>query len=286
MAIPFEELAGSPTAHFHDGSFTAKRRLLVAWDQSISFLVELYGGWRLIGNELSYDPPSNFPGVPAALVTDVTIEPFPADNPQASPGMTLQSSTNSYDRALLNVTYGINFDLDNRSRSDLPAVPAGTYLNYRSDVGLESVVTPGRNWKWVADSAALGDDVRPTIVTPTENFTLTWYRVPQPPWNAIRNLRGRVNDAEFLNFAAGTVLFLGGETRRDYQVLDTGMWRLAYHFKVRTVASTATAGVQRGWNHLYRRNASASEHWLEIADQDNNRPYASGSFDELFQIGV
>ncbi len=286
MATPFEELAGSPTIRFHDGSFTATRRLLVAWDQAIVFLVELYGGWRLIGNELSYDPPSSFPGVPAALVTDVTIEPFPADNPQADHVMTLASSTNGYDRALLNVTYGIAFDLDNRSRADLPVVPAGTYLNYRGEIGLESVATPGRNWKWATDSASVGDDVRPAIVTPTEDFTLTWYRVPRPPWDSIRNLRGRVNDAEFLNFAPGTVLLRGSETKRDFQVLDAGMWRLAYRFKVRTVPSTATAGVQRGWNHHYRRNASASEHWLEIADQDNNRPYAAGSFEELFQFGA
>ncbi|MBL9124454.1 MAG: hypothetical protein JNG90_12535 [Planctomycetaceae bacterium] len=284
MATPFEELAGSPTIHFRDGSFTAMRRLLVAWDDALPFLVELYGGWRLVGDELSVDPPSHFPGVPAALVTDITVEPFPPDSPNSNPAMTLASAANGYDRALLTVTYDIVFDLDNRARRDLPAVPAGTYLTYRGAIGLESVATPGRIWKWAVDATAVGDDVRPAIITPTEEFTLTWYRVPQPPWDAIRDLRGRVNDNPFLNFAAGTVLFLGVETKRDFQVLDAGMWRLAYRFKVRTVPSTATAGVVRGWNHHYRRHASASEHWLEIADQDNHRPYAAGSFAELFRF--
>jgi hypothetical protein len=110
--------------------------------------------------------------------------------------------------------------------------------------------------------------------------------VPHPPWDAIRDLRGKVNSAPFLNFQAGTVLFLGAETKRDFQVLDPGMWRLAYRFKVRTVPSTAGSNALRGWNHWYRRNASAGEHWLEIADADDNRPYASGSFDALFQFGL
>lgn len=286
MAVPFEELAGSPTVRFRDGSFSATRRLLVAWSQAIEFLVELYGGWRLVGNELSVSPPAHFPGVPAALVTEVLIEPFPADNPHANPAIELQSAANAYDQALLTVTYGIEFDIDNRSRADLPSVPAGTYLTYRADLALESVATPGRNWKWGVDSTAVSDDVRPVIVTPAESLTLTWHRVPRPPWDAIRDLRGKVNDSPFLNYAAGTVLFLGTETKRDFQVLDPGMWRLAYHFKVRTVASTTGSGAQRGWNHFYRRNAAANEHWLEIVDQDNNRPYAAGSFAALFQLGA
>jgi hypothetical protein len=286
MAVSFEELAGSPTVRFRDGSFSATRRLLVAWDQAIEFLVELYGGWRLVGDELSVSPPSHFPGVPAALVTEVTIEPFPADNPHSHPSITLESSTNAYDQAVLTVAYGITFDIDNRSRADLPSVPSGTYLTYRAELALESVVTPGRNWKWVSDSSAVSDDVRPTIVTPAEQFTLTWYRVPSPPWDAIRDLRGKVNSTQFLNFAAGTVLFLGAETKRDFQVLDPGMWRLAYRFKVRTVPSTTGSDALYGWNHFYRRNAASSEHWLEISDQDSNRPYASGAFEALFQFGA
>lgn len=284
MAIAFEELAGSPTVRFHDGSFNAVRRLLVDWQDAIPFLVELYGGWRFMGEELDYLPPASFPGVPAALATEITIEPFPADSPQSHPEITLQSPTNAYDRALLTVHYGIAFDLENNARPDLPGVPAGTYLTYRADLGHESVSTPGRNWRWAVDSAAVGDDVRPAIVTPAEEFTLTWYRVPRPPWNAIRDLRGRVNDALFLNFPPGTVLFLGCTTRRDFQVLDSGMWRLAYHFKVRSVPSTAGGG-QVGWNYHYRRQAASGEHWLEIADQDGNRPYAEGPFVNLFQFG-
>ena len=120
---------------------------------------------------------------------------------------------------------------------------------------------------------------------PVEELTLTWHRVPSPPWDMIRDLRGKVNSSTFLNHPAGTVLFLGARTERDFQVIGTGLWRLAYRFRVKEVESTATAGTLYGWNRFYREQADASEHWLEIKDEDENRPYRSGNLNQLFQFG-
>ena len=239
MAILFEELAGSPTVRFQDGSFAATHRMLVAWNQAIEFLVELYGGWRYVGGtELSITPPSHFPGVPQAFVTEVMIEPFPADNPHANPTITLESPTNAYDKGIsarflrnhIRPRQPLASRFAGGSQRHVPHLSGriGTRIAFHARPELEVGHRLG----------LVRDDVRPTIVTPAEEFTLTWYRVPRPPWDAIRDLRGKVNSATFLNFAAGTVLFLGAETKRDFQVLDPGMWRLAYRFKVRTVPST------------------------------------------------
>lgn len=285
MAVPFEELSDSPQESFADGRFSATRRLKVNWADRLDLVVELYGGYRLVGGQFVFTPPAPYPSVPQALVTDVRIEPFPPGKPDGSGVTTLGSATNAYPFAIVTATYRIQFDTDNASRSDLPGVPDGTFLTFDSDVGVESQHTPGRTWKWDSVSEKVPPDIQPGIFIPSEEFTLAWHRVPSPPWDKIRDLRGKVNTTTFLNHPAGTVLFTGGRTERQFQVTGSGFWRLAYRFKVKEVESTASAGTLFGWNRFYREKASASEHWLEIKDEDGNLPYRSGDLNLLFQFG-
>jgi len=283
MAVPFEEMSDSPRIRFRDGQFTATRTFKVDWADKLNFLVDLYGGYRTIGGSFAFTPPTIFPGVPQAVVTEVEVEPYPPDRPDGSAVTTLASATNAYTAALVTATYEIPFDVGNKSRSDLPKVPNGTFLTYTSNLGAEQVSTPGRVWHWnTAGSPRLDGDMFPGRIIPTEDFTLTWHRVSRPPWTVISDLRGRLNDTTFLSHGPGTVLFMGARTRRDFQVLDNGLWRLEYHFKVREVESTATASVLFGWNRHYREQSVGGEHWLEIVDDDGNPPYPMGDLNQLF----
>ncbi len=246
-------------------------------------MLELYGGYRIVGGQFVFTSPAIYPSVPQALVTEIQFEPFPPDRPDGSGVTTLSSATNAYPFAVVTVTYRIRFG---ESRGDLPGVPNGTFLTFDADLGLESHHTPGRVWVWSAmTSDPVPGDINPGILIPAEEFTLTWHRVPRPPWDAIRDLRGKVNDSAFLNHLSGAVLFTGARTARDFQIIDTGLWRLAYQFRVKEVESTAAAGVLGGWNRHYREQAISAEHWLEIEDDDGNHPYRSGDFSQLFQFG-
>ncbi|MGC3972393.1 MAG: hypothetical protein QM775_35135 [Pirellulales bacterium] len=70
---------------------------------------------------------------------------------------------------------------------------------------------------------------------------------------------------------------------REFQLLDAdALWRIDYHFAEQT--KPLVVGGYGGWNHYYREQADAGEHWLEIADADGNPPYASGDFQTLFQF--
>ena len=129
------------------------------------------------------------------------------------------------------------------------------------------------------------DDVNPGVLVPSEEFTLGWSRVPLPPWDTIRDLAGKVNNATFLNYPAGTVLFVGSEARHDFQIVDTGLWRIDYHFKVRLVHGTGAGNPNLGWNYFYREQAASSEHWLEVVDEDGNNVYQSGDLTTLFTLG-
>lgn len=286
MAVVFEELAGSPSLRLADGKFQGTRKFKVAWSDVVDFVIELVGGYRVVSEVLTYVPPATFPLAPLATVGEVSCEPFPPDRPDGVSIVDLSTGANDYAWALVTAQYRIRFEEANKARADLPDVPEGTLLTYSSDLGLEYEATPGRTFLWSADSSPVADDVHPGIVVPTEEMRLSWQRVPSPPWDAIRDLRGKVNDATFLNHAAGTVLFVGARTSREFQILDPGLFRLDYHFRVREVQSTASAGTRFGWNHRYRQEAVTGEHWLEIADQDGNRPYAEGDFLDLFAFAT
>jgi hypothetical protein len=169
-----------------------------------------------------------------------------------------------------------------------PGVPRGTFLTYSSDLGSERMTPPGRTWRWSVDGQPLDDDLYPSMLIPCEDISLAWRRVPLPPWNAIRLLRGRVNSQEFMGHPPRTVLFLGARTRRDFQIPRTGqspVWRIDYHFKVRSLLSTADGVTPRGWNCLYRGEDSSGEHWLEIEDASGHPPYVADDFAPLFQFG-
>lgn len=287
MAVVFEELEGSPSFRVTAGGrFQGTRRFKVAWNDCADFVVELVGGYRMEEGSFVYTPPATFPLASHATVVEAQVEPFPPDNPDGSELASLTIGANRYEYALVTAQYGMLFDATNKSRADLPDVPAGTYLTYSSDLGAEYESIPGRSFVWYDDGEPVPDDMYPGILVPTEEVRLAWHRVPSPPWDAMRDLRGKVNDSAFLNHAPGTVLFQGARTSREFQLQDPGMFRLDYHFRVREVQSTASGSTKYGWNFRYREQAIAGEHWLEIADLDLNRPYAAGDFSALFEFGV
>lgn len=286
MPVPYEELAGSPTWEYRQGRVRARRRFRVAWDDAFEFVGELWGNYRLVGGKVAFTPPAFFPGMPQAIVTEVQVEPFDPRSPSPAALGALSSSTNHYaSGARVTAEYTT---LDDRDRADLPEAPAGTILRFSCDLGCEFQSIPARIWTWdVPGAPELDPDVDPGLLLPVEDLRLSWERVPLPPWNAIRDLRGRVNGSTFLGHVAETVLFVGARASRDFQIVDSGLWRIVYHFKVREATSTADPNIKHGWNHLFRRTGVGSppEHWAAIQDEDGNRMYATGDFAELFVFG-
>ena len=99
-----------------------------------------------------------------------------------------------------------------------------------------------------------------------------------------------VNDGEFMGFPDNNVLFLGAKLSRDFQVIDSGLWRVDYMFEVRSHKATSTDPALEnnyyGWNRFYsRKSDSDGEHWLIIADEDGNQLYQDTDFAPLLQQG-
>lgn len=274
MPISFEELEGSPSGSFSDGKFTGRRMFAVDWADWTLFTAELYGSYRLTGGTVSFNNPATFPGVPQAVCTDIQFAPLPGDNPEKTSAITLTNGNAvTYDKAKITAIYKIPFSNSRvRGRGDLPGVPTGTYLDFNSDHGAEWVTVPGRVWKWSADSEPLGEDHNPGLLMPTEDITLTWSRVTSPPWNAIRDTKGKINSSQLMNYEVNKVLFVGARARKSFQLTEQTFWTLDYSFRVRA----------QDWNHRYRENP---EGWAAIEDNGGGSPYAATSFDGLFQYG-
>lgn len=287
MSIAFEELEDSPRIQIQPSGTVAWRRFRVAWADWQEFARQLVGTYRVTAGKVRFVAPLAFPGMDNLLVDELEVEPLDGSCPVGSAVSTLTSGTNAYPAggALVTATYRTLFDEDNQSRKKLPKVPSGTILTYHAELAAEYVSMPGRTWNWknAASPRSLAEDIFPGILLPHGNFELRWQRVPLPPWDAIRALRGKVNQQEFLGAPAGTVLFLGARATRQFQFIERGgFWQLGYSFAEST--RRLNSGGEVGWNYFYREVPIGGEHWLQIEDALGNPPYAAADFSPLFQL--
>ncbi len=287
MAVSFEELEGSPKLQISEQGVAAQRVYRIAWSDWPAFARELIGSYQVVSNSLVFTAPLEFPGFPNLVVSELEIEPFDPANPDGTGVSTLRSAPNQYSSGGARVTaiYTTAFDVKNNSRVQLPGIPDGTYLTYQADLGAEYVTTPARIWQWKDSpgNPAVPADVNPGLLIPQGAFQLVWHRVALPPWDKIRELRGKVNDAAFVGSPAETVLFLGARiTRKFHFTQDGGFWEIEFSFQENT--KELSTGDKVGWNHLYKETKVGSEHWVQIEDEDGNSPYLSGDLSQLFQF--
>lgn len=287
MAVSFEELEGSPKLQISEQGIVAQRAYRIAWSDWPAFARELIGSYQVVSDSLVFTAPLEFPGFPNLVVSELEIEPFDPANPDGTGVSTLRSAPNKYSSGGARVTaiYTTAFDVKNNARVQLPSVPDGTYLTYQADLGAEYVTTPARIWQWkdAPGNSQVPADVNPGLLIPQSAFQLVWHRVALPPWDKIRELRGKVNDAAFVGSPAGTVLFLGARiTRKFHFIQDGGFWEVELSFQENT--KELSTGDKVGWNHLYKETKVGSEHWVQIEDEDGNAPYQSGDLSLLFQL--
>ncbi len=279
MFVPFKELAGSPVEEYGELGFAARRELLVAWEDREAFAAEVLG----IASEHGGSPPVAYPGKPAVRAVSLRYEALDPDSPDCKDLADLGADLNSYSSSFARAR--VEYRTVVSQRGDGPKVPAGTYLTYRMRFSAEYVPLPARAWHWEDDPAILvPDDLNLAMTVPVTEHQVTWHQVVNPPWQAIRDLQGRVNAGEFLGAAPGTVLLEGADADKHFQ---TGFdaenpelfWRIRYVFRERAIKFGSEVF---GWNAQFREKPAG---WVDLV-QNGRHIYEPGDFGPLFQFAA
>ena len=285
MSIAFKELAGSPTETYGPSGLKAVRRVLCAWEDYRALVGELLANAYLTG---SFTVSAPYPGFHQLVAAQVKVEPFQANPNNGSPFTEITADLNSYSGqfALLTISYEL-LVLEYR----LPNVQSGTYLTYRMDFSKQTVALPGYSWKWESEPGApVPPESNPVVQVPVIEHHLSWHRVDNPPWTAIRGCIGGVNGGEFLGAAPETVLFDGATAAEEFVSLGDGnapqfSWKLNYVFKEKAVKYSygfADAPTICGWNHSYRALPSGSPGFDRLLDTNGSPVYPEVDFSTLF----
>lgn len=279
MATAFKELGGSPVEQYGADGFSAWREFLIAWEDRDQFAAEVLGQAAQSGGPRGV----GYPGKPAVRATSIRFEPFDPTRPDHKPLADLTRDLNSYSQSFAKAK--VEYRTLAAPRPEDPKTPEGTYLTYRMRFSTEYVPLVARGWQW-ADNPAIPvpDDLQITLSVPITEHQVTWHRVVNPPWGAIRALQGKVNAAPFLGAAPGTLLLEGADADKQFQTgFDAQQpelfWRIHYVFRERAVKFGSQV---YGWNYHFREKPAG---WAALVQ--NGRPlYESADFTPLFQFAA
>jgi len=265
MTIVYKELAGSPKETFDKDGLKATRRFLCDWGDRHNLLKEITG----TGEEFGRTGPAAYPGRDDVFGTQGTIEPFKSATPDSVAEYSdLTDFINEYTGklALVVVQYKTLPSTDS-SPTDLPDTDPGTFLTYTMDFSGEYMTVPlaGVRWESSAD-LPVDEDVFPNIRIPIVEHHLTWSRVINPPWSAIREMVGCVNQSAFMGAAAQTVLFDGVRSKKEFIYFNDFAnpffgWEIEYVFREKSIKYLDYGGNEAvaGWCHSFRSATSDAE---------------------------
>jgi hypothetical protein len=304
MPVDIEELSFTIKMDRQGGS--AVRKALFPWSFLTTFVLEVLPGSIVNG----YPYSASVPGMRWLHAQSIDLAGYPDDFP--SPG--LGESPNQYRNCLATVTYGPNARRDGQmfkggdksgpggdkgSNNDSKAV----FLSHEIDVSGEflSIDPGGLRWTNAPDgSAAVWPDpkvvvqtsVRAGMIVPVLHHGVNWSYVQWPPWTAIRTCLGSVNSGQIMGAYPGTLLFLGGKIKRDYNNQfdpnsPTSYWSMSYKLaeKCYNYSSLASGATPQGWNYFVRPNSGGKFEQI-LRATDNTPIYPSNDFNTLFQQGT
>ena len=274
--VQFDEEDGSPTFKVAMRNITYTQTGLIAWNDINAFVSYLIAPTAVYGELLGVFAGAGFPDNANMRVVDIDIKPFGTITGGS------QNNVNIYNYARVVITYS-------NLLSQLNQGDPTSWLQHQWDIGGKWLAFNGTNCKWVSDGKSPGSQVTAGILIPTTEMSITWPRLVQPPFDAIRSLTGAVN-AEDFPFATGiapaeTMLFLGAKVTRD--ILSGGQlaWSFTYKFSQQIVVA-ADQAAPGGWNHFFRNDGAVTAGFYRMQAFGSYPIYRGVNFTPLFQVGA
>lgn len=284
MVVAFKELAGSPVEYYGQGTVKAQRRFLCAWESRGDMLMQLLGSAYNYGAVIG----AMYPGKYGVKVCGVKVEPFESRPEGPESFSQVNQGLNSYDGqyALLTVDYEL-FHSASGVAALAEAAP-GTFLGYHTTSRIEEIPVSPESLAWDdQSSASLPLGAAPMLRVPIISHHVTWHRVTEPPWQAIRAALGSINSREFLGAPAETVLFDSASAEPQFVNFDDlrrpqYAWCVRYVFRER--ALRAASGEACGWNHAFRGAGGTAPAFDRLVDAAGTPLYREADFSGLFQL--
>lgn len=248
--------------------------LIASWSDSDSFANALIG----IGQASPHRHPlsTNLLCVEAAVVGHGGITTGSAGNPDYAAGARIRARYRSAAVLMGGGFVDLSYDdptLDHQIDPSTPLVWCTQELDYE----IETITVGNSSYLFLSDSMPITEPVQVDI--PITLLTLTFHRLSYLPATAIRSLRGHVNRSTFLGAPAGTVLFRGGKTARDWNTDGTTTQRVSLLFAERPI----------DWNKFLRPDALPYDAdgtlnetaWDFVVDSLGNLRYPEGDLSDL-----
>lgn len=269
------ELAGSNgSEHAIGNGNSSVRTFVVAWSARLATAESLLG--------------TAHPQIPYAWCQSVKIDPHPAD-PQASGGdLDPLTTAIGYSYAKLTATYATDWSVAAIWPTDItaPSIRADTTLQISGSGSGEFMRLPARSTRWEDATPGYATDPMPHEDSPAGRFlvrsqdiTLHWNYVDDPPIDRFDGLQGCVNDDTYLGKPAGSLLFAGYEFSESTKaaIIAPMCWAVRVTLQCRRIS----VGVDEyGWNHEYREDG-----WHEVRMFDGTDwvpRYTPADFSDMF----
>lgn len=211
----------------------------------------------------------------------------------------------NFDKARVTITYS-SVQIEppqDQDEADADGDPV-PFLTHSIGIGGEYITFGQENelyWKLATqkNGPSLGVDAGFPIVQ--LEHQIHWHRVLNPPFEAIRNRTGKINQTA-MNFATGTakpgtMLFLGAELSRDIMSDGTRAWDVTYRFSERAFSSSARISTWKyddalnnnntdttddyiTWNHFWNDKESLFQ---VLWDKNDNTMFETAIMDPLFE---
>ena len=276
--MSLQEIGGSPKEQYDIEGFSAERVFLVPWEDREQFAATVLG----TASQANPIPPLTYPGHDGTIAVRLKMEPLDPAAIEFRSAQNWATDLPHYSGSYLKSTVyyeSINED----DRDDLPETPPGSWLTYRMEIGMGEVMLPLSDWKWSdRPDIVLPNDYSGVKQIPYTEHHLTWNQVIGPPWSAVSQMQGKINQTAFIGCVPGTLLFVGAAGNKLYRKGDTVSdnpssftWQIRYVFREKSIKS---GGSVFGWNHFYRQSPPG---WVELVE-GTNKFYDSGDFNDLF----
>ena len=276
--INYREIGGSPKEQYDQYGFSAQREFLIPWNLRNEFIEKVFGNpdRSYLKKLLAY------PGMDKTVATSLKIEPFDPEAIESDDSFDLETDLPRYGGSCLKAIIEYQ-SIPDEDRPDIPETESGSWITYRIASFCEDAEIPVGQWKWEDDAAIpVPSDMVAIKNVPITEHHLTWHQVAGPPWTAIADTQGKVNNAEFVGCGPGTLLFIGAESNKLYRrgdgIADTPSaftWQIKYIFREK---STKSGGNVYGWNHFCRKQPAG---WKRLILNGSDM-YDSANFGRLF----